>query len=102
MMRLACGLAIGLAAQAFVPSAVAHQAPGGWTYDMVCCSSMDCRPVSAEEVQATRVGWRIARTGEVIPYALVRHSRDGDFHRCSVGGLDETKTICLYAPEMTF
>ncbi|WP_181706176.1 hypothetical protein [Chthonobacter rhizosphaerae] len=100
MKPLAVGLAV-LGTALVPPSAThAHEAATGWTYDVVCCSSQDCRPVSAAEVQATRVGWRIRQTGEVIPYALVRHSRDGDFHRCSVGGLDDTKTICLYAPDM--
>lgn len=82
------------------PSAPAHQAPSGWTYEKICCSGRDCRPISASELEATDRGWRIVRTGEVISYRLTRHSHDSDFHRCSIDGLDDTPTLCLYAPDM--
>lgn len=82
------------------PAALAHQAPSGWTYDAVCCSNRDCRPISASEVEATARGWRIKRTGAVVPFSQARHSRDGAFHWCTVDGSDNGKTLCLYAPDM--
>lgn len=79
----------------------AHQAPAGWSYDRICCSDQDCRPISAREVEATARGWRIKRTGALVPFSQARPSKDGAFHWCTVDGSDSGKTICLYAPDMT-
>lgn len=99
MIRTPLLLAAALAAPAF--PAAAHQAPSGWRYDAICCSNQDCRPISAREVEATARGWRIKRTGALVPFSQARQSKDGAFHWCTVDGSDNGKTICLYAPDMT-
>jgi hypothetical protein len=89
-------LALLIAAQ----TAVAHEAPSGWSYDTACCSGMDCRPVEPGEVSATPRGYEIAPTGEIVPFnsTKVRPSGDGAMHRCMVGGETTIPTICIYVP----
>lgn len=86
----------------FAGMAHAHDAPSGWSYDKRCCSGVDCRVVNhgGVSVHETPRGYRISTTGEVIPYSdsRIKDSPDGEFHWCSHGGGDRTKTICLYAP----
>ncbi|WP_181702689.1 hypothetical protein [Chthonobacter albigriseus] len=82
-------------------AAGAHEAPSGWTYEAICCSDKDCRPISSGDVEATPYGWRLKLTGDVVAFSQARRSRDGAFHWCTVGGRNNGKTICLYAPEMT-
>lgn len=67
-------------------------------YPYSCCSDKDCRPVHESEVRLTAAGWFVIRTGETIPFAKARVSPDGRFHICSFGGLDDGRTICLFAP----
>ena len=85
-----------------VPAA-AHDAPSGWAYDMVCCSNHDCRP-ELSDVKATRLGWLITSTGEIIRYgdSRIHESKDGEFHRCLMqrGVNGPGMTRCLYVPRM--
>ena len=97
--------------------AAAHEAPTGWSYDIECCSQMDCQPVPASMIRATSEGWRIeipagahkmAPTGFVgtLPYDShrVRQSQDGLFHPCIAPAIGshrpEPVLLCLYVPEM--
>ena len=75
-----------------------HDAPSGWTYDSGCCGGQDCRPVAESSVHELPTAWQILATGELISKREVKYSRDGDFHRCSVQGLDNGRTLCLYVP----
>jgi len=84
-------------------TALAHDAPSGWSYDYSCCSTTDCAPTMAGDVEATPQGYRIPASGEVVPYTdrRIKPSGDGFMHRCSYGGLPEARTICLYVPAGT-
>jgi hypothetical protein len=95
-----CGVASSMlfsASQAF-----AHNAPSGWAYDPACCSDRDCYEVSDDAVAVVPGGWRIKATGEVFRQLDVRQSQDGHFHRCSLAGRGDTRTICLYVPPMSY
>ncbi|MGO8241251.1 hypothetical protein ACC806_34505 [Rhizobium ruizarguesonis] len=81
----------------------AHDAPAGWRYDLKCCSGIDCREVNHDpgvRVKETPEGYLISTTGETISYrdTRIRQSPDGEYHWCSSGGLDTSRTICLYVP----
>lgn len=80
------------------------QQPLGWTYPWSCCSGQDCRRADGE-VKETASGYRIAETGEVVPYGdkRIKDSPDGEFHWCRhLAGADAGKTICLYVPPRGF
>ncbi|MBB3975963.1 hypothetical protein GGQ64_001150 [Rhizobium azooxidifex] len=72
-------------------------------YDLECCSNRDCMPVPDEEIMATKEGWRVRTTGEVIGYDSwpIKHSPDGRFHRCAgLGNFGpKGRTQCLYVPD---
>lgn len=82
----------------------AHDAPAGWSYPFACCSGYDCREVKASAVAERPGGYVIASTGEVLPYsdARIMHSPDGQYHRCSVAGKNDGRTICLFVPPKAF
>lgn len=89
----------------------AHQAtptasqPLGWAYGIECCSSKDCADMPAGEITSTPEGWRVASTGEVIPYGdhRIKRSRDERFHRCAIGGdFTRKRSLCLYVPDLSF
>jgi hypothetical protein len=74
-------------------------------YPIACCSNQDCQPVDHSEILSTPAGWKVAPTGEVIPYGDSREhfSPDGQFHRCSrhfVDPSNKDSTICLFVPGM--
>ncbi len=74
-------------------------------YPRDCCSGYDCYAIDNSEVEATDEGWLIMRTGEVVEYGQSRRpserkSEDGGFHRCSVGGNPDARTLCLFVPRM--
>ncbi|TGQ69539.1 hypothetical protein EN829_014920 [Mesorhizobium sp. M00.F.Ca.ET.186.01.1.1] len=77
-----------------------HQAPSGWSYPAGCCSGVDCREVPDAEVIEGARGYEIRKTGELIPMSdpKVKQSPDGHFHRCSVQGRDDGRTLCLFVP----
>jgi hypothetical protein len=114
MLRvLIVGLAVALVCMAFVAGAWSHEAiptasaPLGWKYPFDCCSGFDCREVAGPPdgvVRETAAGYVIAKTGEVIRYndPKVKASPDGRWHWCSVAGLDDSRTICLYVPPRGF
>jgi hypothetical protein len=80
-------------------------APLGWSYGWECCHLKDCRRAASGEVVADKDGYRIASTGEIIPYndKRIKRSRDEFYHRCSPGGnFDSPKSICLYVPDQGF
>ncbi|PLP56328.1 hypothetical protein CYK37_26500 [Mesorhizobium loti] len=81
-------------------SASAHDAPAGWTYDIECCSGLDCYQAPASDVKETRDGYLLS-TGELIPYSdrRIRPSRDEFFHECKPGGMTGSlRSLCLYVP----
>lgn len=80
---------------AFTPVVVlAH----GW-YDPECCHDRDCSPAPDGEVVPVPGGWRIVPTGETIPHARAKRSRDDRIHRCIRTPPDRASpTLCLYVP----
>jgi len=87
-----------------IEEATAHNAPSGWTYPMACCRGVDCHEVEAGSIKEGPKGYVIRSTGEVIPMtdSRVRNSPDGEFHRCSIAGMDNTPTVCLFVPPRDF
>ncbi|MBR2688942.1 MAG: hypothetical protein IKE42_13910 [Aquamicrobium sp.] len=78
----------------------AHDAPVGWSYDVECCSGLDCYQAPASDVKETRDGYLLS-TGELIPYSdrRIRPSRDEFFHECKPGGQTASpRSLCLYVP----
>lgn len=73
-----------------------------WKYDYQCCSNRDCRSIG-QNVRETREGY-VVPSGELIPYRdkKIKISQDENFHWCTVGGKEESKTICLYIPPRSF
>lgn len=75
-------------------------------YPVECCSDQDCAPVDGEaDVSASSEGWVIHATGEVIAYDDRRiRTTPADvgasYHRCSMGGKPQGRTICLFVPGM--
>ena len=100
----ATAVAAALMWLAFPKPAGAHDAPTGWSYPFACCSGYDCREVDDAAVQERPEGYVIVATGEVIAMisTKVRHSPDGRFHWCSVGGRPDGQTICLFVPPRSF
>jgi hypothetical protein len=95
----------GAAAIAFIAvlatgKAWTHQAPTGWSYPANCCSGVDCREVPDADIIEGARGYEIRKTHELIPMTdpKVKMSPDSRFHWCSVGGLDDSRTICLFVP----
>lgn len=78
--------------------------PHGWKYPFSCCSGFDCREVSAKQISEKPDGYVIEGTGEIVAYSDTRlkNSPDGEFHWCSVAGLDDSRTICLFVPPRSF
>jgi hypothetical protein len=85
-------------------SALAHDAPKGWSYPLACCSGFDCREVSASAVRERPEGYVIGRTGEVVAFSdsRLRNSPDGEYHRCSVAGAEDGRTLCLFVPPPSY
>lgn len=91
---------VGLALSACHPPAFAHDAPAGWSYPFACCSGLDCRQVDEKAVLEHDGGYTIRATGEFIHSTdhRIKPSPDGLYHWCSVGGADDSGTICLFVP----
>lgn len=109
------GIAIATLLYFFGKPAFPHEAPSGWSYPYQCCSGYDCREVDAPDtpqserhhsVQVIRIngGYEISTTREPIMDndPKIKDSPDGEFHWCSVGGKDDSKTICLFVPPPLF
>lgn len=105
-MRTALALlVVGLATPA-----LAHKAPKGWNYPIVCCSNRDCGQIPASSVQITSEGYAVTlqpgmhdfitpATGPksyVIPYSRARVSPDGEFHICIRPA--DLQLLCFFAP----
>lgn len=84
----------------------AHDAPTGWSYPALCCSTTDCR----EDNNAVRIvkgGWEIIQTGEFVAHNDSRRkdSPDGLYHIC-MSAADFTSSnahmLCLFTPPMGF
>ncbi|PWJ88411.1 hypothetical protein C8D77_111134 [Mesorhizobium loti] len=88
----------------FGGKAHSHDAPTGWSYPQNCCSGIDCREVPDADIIEGARGYEIRNTHELIPMTdpKVKMSPDGRFHLCTVGGLDDSRTICLFAPSRGF
>ncbi|MFG1267886.1 hypothetical protein V5F40_07975 [Xanthobacter sp. DSM 14520] len=94
----ALGLALSLCALALLPGlARAHE----W-YPAYCCSGQDCYEIGPEDVEFVGQGYFIKATGEYYPRDAVPESPDGKFHRCSIQGKREARTLCLFAPTPAF
>lgn len=95
-------VALGLGAAVLITGqAGAHEAPTGWSYPLLCCSSIDCREAADREVRETVAGYQVASTGEVVPYGhrRIKDSPDGRFHLCQQGGdFDKGRVLCLFVP----
>lgn len=80
-----------------------HGAAAHSFYDTECCAGIDCQPVPEGEITATKEGWLVRTTGEIIKYNTwpVKHSPDGRFHRCAgLGNFGpKGRTQCLYVPD---
>lgn len=77
----------------------------GWAhewYPAYCCSGQDCYEIAQEDVELAGEGYFIKATGEYFPRTAVPDSPDGKFHRCSIGGRREARTLCIFAPAPTF
>lgn len=107
MYAAAVGLAIAMVWVASVSPALPHDAlptaakPQGWQYPFSCCSNNDCREVKmGTTVKEKGNGYVIAKTGEVLAHgdSRIKESPDGSTHLCTVAGLDDSRTICLYVP----
>ncbi|MFS8038163.1 hypothetical protein ACI7BZ_14605 [Xanthobacter sp. AM11] len=97
-LALSAGLAAGLfASRPLLRPAFAHE----W-YPAYCCSGQDCYEITGEDVEFAGEGYFIKATGEYYPRTAVPESPDGKFHRCSVGGRREARTLCLFAPTPAF
>ncbi|MEP9353666.1 hypothetical protein ABLE93_08710 [Xanthobacter sp. KR7-65] len=71
-------------------------------YPAYCCSGQDCYEITQEDVEFAGEGYFIKATGEYFPRTAVPDSPDGKFHRCSVGGKREGRTLCIFAPMAAF
>jgi len=92
------GLALCLCALVFAP----RLARGHDWYPAYCCSGQDCYEIGPEDVEFVGQGYFIKATGEYYPREAVPESPDGKFHRCSVQGKREARTLCLFAPTPAF
>jgi len=92
--------AVALLFLVFGYPSLAHEAPTGWTYDVSCCSTMDCREVPNSWVDEQASGITMRPTGELIPTGShkIRQSKDDRWHWCTRSGKDDTPTICIYRP----
>ncbi len=101
MLKLLAAVAIAVAVvySVWLSGARAHDAPTGWAYGFECCSLDDCYQLKTT-VTATKTGWLIAETGELIPYgdSRLHASKDEFFHRCAFNGGADRRAICLYVP----
>lgn len=95
-LGLSLALALGLAA---LPPRMARA--HDW-YPAYCCSGQDCYEITEEDVAFVGEGYFIKATGEYIPRTAVPESPDGKFHRCSIGGKKEARTLCIFAPTPAF
>jgi hypothetical protein len=84
-------------------SALAHDAPTGWSYPFQCCSNQDCREVPDASVKETPSGY-LASNGETIPYAdkRIKDSPDGKFHLCTIAGWEDGRALCLFVPAKAY
>lgn len=84
-------------------SAMAHDAPSGWSYPFSCCSNQDCREVPDASIRETPAGY-LASNGETIPYAdkRIKDSPDGKFHLCTISGREDGRALCLFVPPRSF
>lgn len=95
-----CNIAVAILLCFLSAPAGAHDAPAGWSYDIECCSGLDCYQAPASDVKETREGYLLS-TGELIPYSdrRIRPSRDEFFHECKPGGQTASlRSLCLYVP----
>lgn len=82
-------------------SAYGHDAPSGWTYPLICCSSRDCHEVPETAIKEGVGGYELVTTGEIIPYGdkRIKDSPDGRFHACQqAGDFDKGRVLCLFIP----
>ena len=93
-----------MAAAGYPTLARAHDAPTGWSYDASCCSSVDCREIPSSTLTEGPLGYLISISNETVPYGdkRIKDSPDGHVHWCTINGLDNSRTICLYVPPRSF
>ena len=96
---LAAGVGLGLiSASIFF---ISGEAQSHSFYDPSCCSGRDCHPIAMTAVVVGHDGYHVNSTGEIISFrdSRIRPSPDGGYHRCSYGGRNSSRTICLYVPQ---
>lgn len=71
-------------------------------YPAYCCSGQDCYEIGPDELEVVDRGYFVKATGEYFPREGVPESPDGKFHRCSIGGKRDARTLCLFAPVPAF
>lgn len=83
--------------------AYAHDAPTGWSFDILCCSNRDCGEVPDDWVKEKDGSVTIVPTGEVLSRAdpKVKMSKDERTYWCRPPGI-EPHTICVYLPNKGF
>ena len=99
----------------FATSAMAHDAPSGWTYDPYCCNgdsqTGDCEMIPSRTVTVIPGGYRITLyPGDhryvthahifTLPQRKTMRSPDGAYHLCLFP--DENTPRCFYAPDMAY
>lgn len=97
-------MTVRFASLAALAALAAPAAAHDW-YPLACCSSQDCYPVPASDIDVTAEGYRIVSTGEVIPFSRARITPPeggGMFHRCSALGDREGVTLGRYQDEDCF
>jgi len=92
MKTIVTALGIAACAALGAGSALAHS----W-YDPWCCDDRDCSPYPSADVSVTDEGYRL-HDGTLVPFEEARTSKDGEYHRCVLNGLQR----CFYAPPKGF
>ncbi len=106
MVRNLCGLLCALVcAQWLTSPALTHDSwisRGGYKGPLNgewCCGHDDCVVVPAQSVKTNGVGYELAPTTEIIPYAEVLPSIDGQYWRCH---RPNGTRRCFFAPSLGF
>lgn len=76
-------------------SALAHEAPSGWTYSPWCCNRQDCRQLADDDVQERRGGWYIKSMDVFVGHDHPKLEVSGDehYHVCE---LPKGTVRCFY------
>lgn len=87
----------------------AHEAPSGWSYDIECCSEMDCEPVPDTAIREVHGGYQVvllpgqhrfakARIEAFIPHGSDKIRVSGDAHKHACVRPWDMAILCIYLP----